>query len=157
MFALGIGEVGVKTAKDLANNFKNLDNLISAEKEDIIAIEDIGEVIADNIYNFFRDKDNLDEIKSLFDSGVKIKEVENSLKNKNFEGKTFVLTGTLSRPRAEVENLIESLGGKTSSSVSKKTDYVLAGENAGSKLDKARELNIRILSEDEFDKLIGNS
>lgn len=157
LFALGIGEVGVKTAKDLANNFKNLDNLISAEKEDIIAIEDIGEVIADNIYNFFRDKDNLDEIKSLFESGVKIKEVENSLKNKNFEGKTFVLTGTLSRPRAEVENLIESLGGKTSSSVSKKTDYVLAGENAGSKLDKARELNIRILSEDEFDKLIGNS
>ena len=157
LFALGIGEVGVKTAKDLANNFKNLDNLISAEKEDIIAIEDIGEVIADNIYNFFRDKDNLDEIKSLFESGVKIKEVENSLKNKNFEGKTFVLTGTLSRPRTEVENLIESLGGKTSSSVSKKTDYVLAGENAGSKLDKARELNIKILSEDEFDKLIGNS
>lgn len=157
LFALGIGEVGVKTAKDLANNFKNLDNLISAEKEDIIAIEDIGEVIADNIYNFFRDKDNLDEIKSLFESGVKIKEVENSLKNKNFDGKTFVLTGTLSRPRAEVENLIERLGGKTSSSVSKKTDFVLAGENAGSKLDKARELNIKILSEDEFDKLIGNS
>ena len=154
LFALGIGEVGVKTAKDLANNFKNLDNLIGAEKEDIIAIEDIGEVIADNIYNFFRDKDNLDEIKSLFESGVKIKEVENSLKNKNFEGKTFVLTGTLSRPRTEVENLIESLGGKTSSSVSKKTDYVLAGENAGSKLDKARELNITILSETEFDRLV---
>ena len=156
LFALGIAEVGVKTAKDLAKTFVSLDNLMAAEKEDILKVNDIGQVIADNIYNFFRDDFNLSEINKLFEVGVKIKEPEKTIKNDNIANKTFVLTGTLSMPRAEVENIIESLGGKTSSSVSKNTDYVLAGEAAGSKLDKAKSLGVKIISEDDFKKLIEN-
>lgn len=154
IYSLGINEVGSKTAKDLAKSFKNLNNLLRAEKEEIIAIEDIGEVIAESIFNYFKDESNLKEIDSLFENGVKIKELETITKNKNIEGKTFVLTGTLSRPRGDTEKLIESMGGKTSSSVSKNTDYVLAGENAGSKLVKAQELGIKIISENEFEQLI---
>lgn len=156
LFALGIAEVGVKTAKDLAKTFVSLDNLMIAEKEDILKVNDIGQVIADNIYNFFRDDFNLSEINKLFEVGVKIKEPEKTIKNDNIANKTFVLTGTLSMPRAEVENIIESLGGKTSSSVSKNTDYVLAGEAAGSKLDKAKSLGVKIISEEDFNKLIEN-
>ena len=156
LFALGIAEVGVKTAKDLAKTFVSLDNLMIAEKEDILKVNDIGQVIADNIYNFFRDDFNLSEINKLFEVGVKIKEPEKTIKNDNIANKTFVLTGTLSMPRAEVENIIESLGGKTSSSVSKNTDYVLAGEAAGSKLDKAKSLGVKIISEEDFKKLIEN-
>ena len=156
LFALGIAEVGVKTAKDLAKTFVSLDNLMIAEKEDILKVNDIGQVIADNIYNFFRDDFNLSEIDKLFEVGVKIKEPEKTTKNDNIANKTFVLTGTLSMPRKEVENIIESLGGKTSSSVSKNTDYVLAGEAAGSKLDKAKSLGVKIISEEDFKKLIGN-
>lgn len=156
LFALGIAEVGVKTAKDLAKTFVSLDNLMAAEKEDILKVNDIGQVIADNIYNFFRDDFNLSEINKLFEVGVKIKEPEKTIKNDNIANKTFVLTGTLSMPRAEVENIIESLGGKTSSSVSKNTDYVLAGKAAGSKLDKAKSLGVKIISEDDFKKLIEN-
>ena len=154
LFALGIAEVGVKTAKDLAKTFVSLDNLMIAEKEDILKVNDIGQVIADNIYNFFRDDINLSEINKLFEVGVKIKEPEKTTKNDNITNKTFVLTGTLSMPRKDVENIIESLGGKTSSSVSKNTDYVLAGEAAGSKLDKAKSLGVKIISEEDFKKLI---
>ena len=156
LFALGIAEVGVKTAKDLAKTFVSLDNLMIAEKEDILKVNDIGQVIADNIYNFFRDDINLSEINKLFEVGVKIKEPEKTTKNDNIANKTYVLTGTLSMPRKDVENIIESLGGRTSSSVSKNTDYVLAGEDAGSKLDKAKSLGVKIISEDDFKKLIGN-
>ena len=154
LLALGIAEVGVKTAKDIAKHFKTLDNLKNASKEEILKIDDIGEIIADNIYNFFKERYNIDEIDSLFGCGVKIKEVELLQTNPNITGKTFVLTGTLTKPRGEVETLIESLGGKTSSSVSKNTDYVLAGESAGSKLDKARALGVRIINEEEFNDLL---
>lgn len=156
LFALGIAEVGVKTAKDLAKTFVSLDNLMIAEKEDILKVNDIGQVIADNIHNFFRDNFNKEEINKLYEVGVKIKEPEKTTKNDNITNKTFVLTGTLSMPRKDVENIIESLGGKTSSSVSKNTDYVLAGEAAGSKLDKAKSLGVKIISEEEFKKLIEN-
>ena len=156
LLALGIAEVGVKTAKDIAKHFKTLDNLKNASKEEILKIDDIGEIIADNIYNFFKERYNIDEIDSLFGCGVKIKEVELLQTNPNITGKTFVLTGTLTKPRGEVETLIESLGGKTSSSVSKYTDYVLAGESAGSKLDKARALGVRIINEEEFNDLLKN-
>ena len=156
LLALGIAEVGVKTAKDIAKHFKTLDNLKNASKEEILKIDDIGEIIADNIYNFFKERYNIDEIDSLFGCGVKIKEVELLQTNPNITGKTFVLTGTLTKPRGEVETLIESLGGKTSSSVSKNTDYVLAGESAGSKLDKARVLGVRIINEEEFNDLLKN-
>ena len=156
LFALGISEVGVKTAKDLAKNFTSLDKLMAAEKEEILKVNDIGQVIADNIYNFFRDDFNREEINKLFAVGVKIKEPEKTAVNSNIANKTFVLTGTLSMPRKDVENIIESLGGRTSSSVSKNTDYVLAGEDAGSKLDKAKSLGVKIISEDDFKKLIEN-
>ena len=154
LLALGIAEVGVKTAKDIAKHFKTLDNLKNASKEEILKIDDIGEIIADNIYNFFKERYNIDEIDSLFGCGVKIKEVELLQTNPNITGKTFVLTGTLTKPRGEVETLIESLGGKTSSSVSKNTDYVLAGESAGSKLDKARALGVKVINEEEFNDLL---
>ena len=120
-----------------------------------MAVEDIGDVIANNIVIFFNDGYNREEIKNLLDAGVKIKEIEMTIENENVKGKTFVLTGSLSRPRHEIENLIESMGGKTASSVSKNTNYVLAGESAGSKLDKAKDLNIPVLSEQEFfDKFV---
>ncbi len=154
LYALGIPEIGNKTAKDLARKFENLDNLGTATKEKLLEVDDIGEVIADNIISFFKDKDNLDEIQNLFDVGVIISGKASAQTNEKISGKTFVLTGTLTRPRREIEEMIENLGGKTSSSVSKNTDFVLAGENAGSKLDKARELGVKIINEDEFFDLI---
>ncbi len=154
LYALGISEVGAKTAKDLAKTFENLEYLVESNKEEILKVNDIGEVIADNIYNFFRDSYNIDEINELLQKGIKIKEIVKFKKNDKIFNKVFVLTGTLSMPRHEVEKLIEDNGGKTSSAVSKNTDYVLAGENAGSKLDKAKSLGIKILNETEFKNLI---
>ena len=155
LYALGIAEVGVKTAKELAKHFKTFENVKNATIDQLIAINDVGEIMAENIFSFFGEHDNLVEIERLFDSGISIKEENlNTQANPNFENKTFVLTGTLSKPRNEIEDLIESLGGKTSSSVSKKTDFVLAGENAGSKLEKAKSLGVKIITEEEFNKLI---
>ncbi len=153
LFALGIGEVGSKTAKDLAKNFKSLTNLKNANKDDILKVEDIGEVIADNIVTFFSDENNLKEIESLLSQGVEIVEPQQALSN-ILEGKSFVITGTLSKPRNEFEKLIEEHGGKLSSSVSKKTDYLLAGENAGSKLDKAKALGVKIIDEKELNDML---
>ena len=126
----------------------------TATKEKLLEVDDIGEVIADNIISFFKDKDNLDEIQNLFNVGVTISGKASAQTNEKISGKTFVLTGTLTRPRREIEEMIENLGGKTSSSVSKNTDFVLAGESAGSKLDKARELGVKVINEDEFFDLI---
>ncbi len=149
LYSLGIQEVGAKTAKDLAKTFKNLSALKSATKEDILQVEDVGEVIADNIVSFFQDENNLKEIDGLLSCGVNINELSMPTKN-IFNGATFVITGTLSAPRAEVERLIEDHGGKVSSSVSKKTDYLLVGENAGSKLEKAQKLGIKIIEEQDL-------
>ena len=155
LYALGITEVGVKTAKELSRHFGSLENVMNASEEEILLVDDIGEIIAKNIYLFFNDEYNLNEIASLFENGVTIKQVENKKNlNDNFSGKTVVITGTLSKPRKYYEELIENMGGKTSSSVSKKTDYVLAGENAGSKLDKAKEFGVNVLTEQEFEILI---
>lgn len=155
LYALGISEVGNKTAKDLAKKFQNLENLKCATKEEILEVEDIGEIIAENILSYFRNQDNIDEIQNLFNAGVKIKSISNNIEsNANIEGKTFVLTGSLSKSRHEIEELIEKLGGKTSSSVSKNTDFVIAGEGAGSKLEKAKSLGINIINEEEFFNLI---
>ncbi len=157
LYSLGIMEVGKKTAKELAKHFGSLDAILAANLEEIAEVEDIGEVIANNIFDFFKDEDNLKEIESLFECGVEIEEeIKATQFNLNFSGKTVVLTGTLSKPRKEFENLIESMGGKIASSVSGKTDFVLAGESAGSKLDKAKELGIKILSEEEFENLCKN-
>ena len=154
IFSLGIEEVGIKTAKDLVKHFKTFENLEKADINELLQVQDIGEVIANNIYQFFKDKNNLKEIEDLFKQGIKIKENLENLTDLRFEGKTFVLTGALSRPRKEIEEIIEKHGGKCSSSVSKNTDYVLVGEDAGSKLDKAKQLNLTIISEQDFNKMI---
>jgi len=155
LYALGIGEVGVKTAKELAKHFKTFENIKNATIEQLILINDIGEIMASNIYNFFREECNLNEIEQIFQSGVEIKkEKEQTEGNENFAGKTFVLTGTLSKPRKEFEEIIESMGGKTSGSVSKNTDFVIAGENAGLKLDKAQTLGVKVINEEAFFKMI---
>ena len=138
--ALGIRHVGKETADILAGEFDSLESIKNAPLERLAKIEGIGEIIAKSIYDYFRDENNLQMIEELKLAGVnptsKVKP-----KSDKLEGKTFVLTGTLQNmTRDEASEIIKSHGGKTSSSVSKKTSYVLAGENAGSKLDKAQEI-----------------
>ena len=156
LYALGIGEVGVKTAKDLAKHFENLDNLKTASIEQILEVYGVGDVVAENVYNFFHSTENLETIQKLFDYGVKIDySTEDQTLNANFMGKTVVLTGTLTNySRKQAEALLEKLGAKLSSSVSKNTDFVIAGESAGSKLEKAKTLGIKVLTEAEFLELI---
>lgn len=158
IFALGIDNVGKKTAGDLAKVFKTLENLKNATKEELQAIRDIGDVVAECVYNYFRDDKNLTEIEKLKEVGVKIEEqADNIVKNSVFNGKTFVLTGSLEKySRNEASEILTNLGANVSSSVSKNTDYVLAGENAGSKLSKAQNLGIKIISENEFEQMLKN-
>ncbi len=158
IFALGIDNVGKKTAGDLAKVFKTLENLKNTTKEELQAIRDIGDVVAECVYNYFRDDKNLTEIEKLKEVGVKIEEqADNIVKNSVFNGKTFVLTGSLEKySRNEASEILTNLGANVSSSVSKNTDYVLAGENAGSKLSKAQNLGIKIISENEFEQMLKN-
>jgi len=147
LYGLGISEVGIKTAKDLARKFADLDAIKNATYEQLIDVEDVGEIIAQNIVDFFADEDNLKEIENLLNVGVEPFN-NNASKSEKFAGLTFVLTGTLPNfSRGEMTKLIEEHGGKTASSVSKKTSFVVAGEDAGSKFDKAKDLGVKILSE----------
>ena len=152
--AFSIKNVGKETADILANEFKTLDNLKNADKEAFDALPGFGEKTAAAIYDFFHDKENLkmlDTLKSLGVNPPEVKGAESDVLN----GKTFVLTGTLKNmTRDEAGALIKKMGGKTSSSVSKNTSFVLAGENPGSKLDKAEKLGVIILTEDEFFDMI---
>ena len=149
--SLGIRHVGVKLAKTLARYFKDMDKLIVATYEELRMIEDVGEITADTIYEFFRQEQTIDLINKLKQANVNMKAEIQENEDGKFAGKTFVLTGSLEHySREEASEIIEKMGGKTSSSVSKKTDYVLAGEDAGSKLKKAQELGITIISEEEF-------
>ena len=149
--SLGIRHVGVKLAKTLARYFKDMDKLIVATYEELRMIEDVGEITANTIYEFFRQDQTIDLINKLKQANVNMKAEIQENEDGKFEGKTFVLTGSLEHySREEASEIIEKMGGKTSSSVSKKTDYVLAGEDAGSKLKKAQELGITIISEEEF-------
>ena len=153
--ALGIRHVGGKASKVLAKKYKTLDNLQKAEVTELQEINDIGEIMANSIVEFFAQEQTKDLIERLKEAGVNTKELQDENIDNRFEGKTFVLTGSLSEfTRKEAEDLIEKYGGKTSGSVSKKTDYLLAGEEAGSKLTKARELGVTIISEEEFKELI---
>ena len=153
--AFGIRHVGKKLAKVLAKKYGTLDNLMNATAFDLTTKDDIGEVIAESICSFFEEKQTLDLIKRLKEAGVNMSHLEEVQIDDRFAGKTFVLTGTLSKySRGEASDIIEKFGGKTSGSVSKKTDYVLAGEDAGSKLDKAQKLGVTVLSEEEFEKMI---
>lgn len=156
IFALGIPNVGSKTAKDLAKHFKTFEKIKNADYEDLIAIKDIGGITAQSLIAFFHNGHRMDVINKLFARGVKPVEQTEAEKPKVFTGKTFVLTGTLAGyTRSEATKIIEDLGGSVSSSVSKNTDYVLAGEAAGSKLDKALSLGVKIIDEGEFKKLTG--
>ena len=152
--ALGIKQVGIKAAKVLAKRYKTMDGLANASLESLCMVEDIGEITAQNIYSFFRQEQTIDMLNRLKEAGINMNaKTEESLDNR-FEGKVFVLTGSLEKyTRNEASDLIEKFGGKTSSSVSKKTDYVLAGEEAGSKLTKAQELGVTIITEADFEEM----
>ncbi len=156
IYSLGIENVGKKTAKDLSNKYATLNDLIDAQIDDLLIIEDVGQVVAECVYNYFRNQENLNQIQKLLDLGVEIV-YDNAKNDVNgvFAGEKIVLTGTLlSFKRDEASKIIESLGGEVVSSVSKKTTIVLAGENAGSKLDKAKALGIKIIDEEIFKSLI---
>ena len=154
IFALGIRHVGARNAKNLAMHFKTLDNLIAADEESISSVEEIGGVIAKSIANFFSQQQNIEIVENLRESGVNFICTE-TVSEGVFTGKTFVLTGTLpTLTRNEASKIITDNGGKVSSSVSKKTDYVLAGEEAGSKLDKANSLGITVITEEDLKKMI---
>ena len=156
IYALGIPNVGVKTAKDLEATFKSLDNLEKAKFEDLVAINDVGDTVAQCIIDFFKEELVLDTIKELLELGVSPKYEEKEIIESPFEGKTVVVTGTLNNfTRSSIKEKLETLGAKVSGSVSKKTDYVLAGAEAGSKLKKAMDLGVTVLSEEEFMNMIG--
>ncbi len=153
--ALGIRHVGTKAAKMLAKQYKTLDNLSKAKFEDLQQMNDIGEIMANSITEFFAQEQTQDLIQKLKQAGVNTKTIQNEKTDNKFEGKTFVLTGSLEQyTRKEAEEIIEKHGGKTSGTVSKKTSYVLAGEEAGSKLKKAQELGITIITENEFAEML---
>ena len=153
--ALGIRHVGVKIAKSLCKTYDTMDKLMNASFESLYMNEEIGKIIAESIYNFFREEQTIDLINKLKEYGVNMVAEKEEGVDERFAGQTFVLTGTLEKySREEASEIIEKFGGKTSGTVSKKTAYVLAGEAAGSKLTKAQNLGIRILTEAEFDEMI---
>lgn len=156
IFALGIPNVGEKTAKILAMKYETLDNLINADFEELINIPDIGETIAKSIKDYFSLSFNMEQVNGLKDMGINMTYTGPKVEvNENFNGKTFVITGTLEKyTREEIEERIQLLGGKASSSVSKNTAAVIVGSNPGSKYEKAQKLGIPIWSEDDFQKLI---
>ena len=153
--ALGIRHVGVKLAKTLCKTYNTMDKLINATYEELYMKEEIGKIIAKSITDFFKEEQTLDLINKLKEYGVNMEAIKEEGADERFAGLTFVLTGTLEKySRDEAQEIIEKLGGKTSGSVSKKTSYVLAGESAGSKLTKAQELGIKIITENEFEEMI---
>lgn len=156
LFGLGIRYVGKKTAKILSKYYKTIDNLIKADFDELKSINDIGDVIAKSIVDYFSDEKNINLINRLKDLNLNMRYLgeEVNTSNENINGKTFVITGTLSRPRDEIKEEIESLGGNVTGSVTKKTDYAIAGEKAGSKLTKANELGIKVLTEEEYNNML---
>jgi DNA ligase (NAD+) len=153
IYSLGIENVGEETATLLENNFQTLDNLKNASLDELISIKDVGEITADNLYRWFREKDNKDFLNKLNSSQVKIIKTKNLL-NQKLQGKSFVLTGTLTIPREKIKEEIKKRGGKISEMVSTKTDFIIVGENPGSKLDKAEKLLIKKIKEKEFFKML---
>ena len=158
IFGLGIPHVGSKTSKILASNYHNLDNLKNSSEEDLSAIPDIGNIIAKSVVEYFKNEDNISIIESLRSYGLNFDYLGKKItQDTYFSGNTFVLTGSLELfTRDEASEIIESLGGKTSSSVSKKTKAVIVGKDPGSKYNKAKELGIDILSEEEFKEKINS-
>lgn len=154
LFGLGIRHVGKKTSKILAIRYRNINNLLQASIEELTNISDVGETIAESVYAYFKDSDNLALTNELQNLGLNMEYLGSIQETEDFSNKTFVITGTLTIERETLKEKIESLGGKVSNSVSKKTDYVIVGEKPGSKYDKAQDLNISILNEDEIMALI---
>jgi DNA ligase (NAD+) len=156
IFALGIRHVGENMAKLLAKEFLSIDRLAAAERDELLAVPTVGPAIADSVVEFFRNRQNLDALARLRQAGVRMADeppVIGAVRahESRFAGKTFVFTGALSKfKRSEAEAIVEELGGKASSSVSRNTDYVVAGADAGSKLARARELGVAVLTEAEF-------
>ncbi|MAO64022.1 MAG: DNA ligase (NAD(+)) LigA [Balneola sp.] len=156
IYALGIRFVGKTVAKDLAKAFKTMEKLQSVSAEELEAVDSIGPRIAESVVEFFSNKKNQAIVRRLGEHGLQFEKEEDEQASSIFEGKKFVLTGSLpSYTRKEATDLIEKHGGKTASSVSGNTDYVLAGESAGSKLDKAQKLGVEILDEETFRNMIG--
>jgi DNA ligase (NAD+) len=159
---LAIRHVGEKVADLLAREFQNIDELMKVSAERLAQINGVGPVLAESICKFFQSTDSRKAIEELRSLGVKLTEdpkpaPQQQGKN-DFTGKTFVVTGTLKNySREEIEDHIKKQGGKTTASISKKTDFLIAGENAGSKLEKARKLGIKILTEEEFEKMVGGT
>ena len=155
IYALGIPNVGVKTAKDLVNRFKSIDGLRNAKFDELVSVQDVGDIVAKCVLEFFHEEKVLDTIEQLLELGVNPAFEEQLIVESSFNGKTVVVTGTLQNySRGEIKAKLESLGAKVSGSVSKKTDYVIAGEEAGSKLTKAQDLGVTVLTEEEFEKMI---
>jgi DNA ligase (NAD+) len=152
---LGIRNVGEQTARDLANHFLSLENLQKASLEELQKVKEIGPVVAKSIFEYFRDKRNLKFIEKLKKCGVEIESPAKSLKSTKLKGLIFVFTGTLkSMTREEAKKKVLELGGGVSDSVSRKVSFLVLGEGPGSKLEKAKKLGIKILSEEEFLKMI---
>ena len=155
IYALGIPNVGVKTAKDLVNKFKSIEGLKSATFDELVSVQDVGDIVAKCVIEFFQEEKVLATIDELLKLGVNPSFKEQVIEESSFNGKTVVVTGTLQNySRGEIKAKLESLGAKVSGSVSKKTDYVIAGEEAGSKLTKAQDLGVTVLSEEEFENMI---
>lgn len=159
LFALGIRHIGSTVARVLAAEFNTIDQLMAATLEELTAVHEVGPQIAESVVRFFADGGNRDLIERLRAAGVAMRGPEKRIVAEGdspFAGKTVVLTGSLVRhTREQAAAIIQELGGKTSSSVSKKTDFVLAGSEAGSKLEKAQQLGVRVIDEEEFEGMIG--
>jgi len=156
IYALGISHVGVSASRALADHFRNLDALMRSTPEKLQRIPDVGEVVGSSIHQFFQESRNRKMIERLERSGLSLTSEDRAASDAlpAFKGTTWVLTGTLSQPRDEIAEMIVARGGRVIGSVSKKTNYVLAGEEAGSKLEKAKQLGITILDEAKFRKMI---
>lgn len=157
LFGIGIKYVGSKGAKILSNSFKNIDDIINAKEEDLLSLEEFGKIMAQSVVEFFENENNLKIIEKLRSAGVNLNSLKQEDENivKIFEGMKIVLTGTLEKfKRNDAKDIIERLGGKVTGSVSKATTFVLAGEEAGSKLDKANSLGIKVVDEEIFEKMV---
>lgn len=157
LFGLGIRHVGAKAAKNIMKKFGTIQNVMDAKYEDIITINEIGEAIAASVVEYFAKQENRDQVNALLEHGVngKYNGIVQEVTEGPFVGKTVVITGTLSMPRDHFASILESQGAKISGSVSKKTDYLLCGEDAGSKLDKANELGVKVIDEKIFKEMLG--
>ena len=155
IFALGIMNIGKKTAFTLSKIYENLDALKSASVDELICIDDIGAIVATSIVEYFADPDNIENINKLFDAGVIIKKPEVQNYDENFANKTIVLTGSLNNySRPDLTKILQNMGANVTTSVSKNTDIVIVGADAGSKLAKAQQLGIRLMYEDELQNLL---